>query len=159
METQEIIKALPNLSIDDRLTIATIALNSIVEGRRTISESNSQISTDLQLRIAANLAIDDYTNDRELTIFKSLDGEDFLIYEPDYAANCALIADDRIITQNLVQRRSKLLERGDRVIALSSGGAFLGVLIAQIPGAIIGGLFVGIYAWFSGSNVKADGNN
>ena len=31
-----------------------------------------------QLRIADNLAIDDYTNDSELTIFTSLDGEDFL---------------------------------------------------------------------------------
>jgi hypothetical protein len=29
-----------------------------------------------QLRIAANLAIDDYTHDPELTIFTSLDGED-----------------------------------------------------------------------------------
>jgi hypothetical protein len=31
-----------------------------------------------QLRVAANLAIADYTNDPELTIFTSLDGEDFL---------------------------------------------------------------------------------
>jgi hypothetical protein len=31
-----------------------------------------------QLRIAANLAIDDYTHDPELTIFTSLDGSDFL---------------------------------------------------------------------------------
>ena len=78
METQEIIKALPTLSIDDRLTIATIALNSIIEGRRSSVETGIEMNTDLQLKIAAQLAIDDYTNDRELTIFTNLDGEDFL---------------------------------------------------------------------------------
>lgn len=74
METTEIIKALPTLSIDERLSIATIALNSI--------EAQKQVMTDRQveqqLRVAANLAIDDYTHDPELTIFTSLDGEDFL---------------------------------------------------------------------------------
>lgn len=74
METTEIIKALPTLSIDERLSIATIALNSI--------KSQKQVMTDRQLeqqlRVAANLAIDDYTHDSELTIFTSLDGEDFL---------------------------------------------------------------------------------
>ena len=78
METQEIIKALPTLSIDDRLTIATIALNSIIEGRRASVETGIEMNADLQLKIAAKLAIDDYTNDRELTIFTNLDGEDFL---------------------------------------------------------------------------------
>jgi hypothetical protein len=82
METTEIIKALPTLSIDERLSIATIALNSIVEQRRASSEAHKHVLTDLQLdqqlRVAANLAIDDYTHDPELTIFTSLDGEDFL---------------------------------------------------------------------------------
>lgn len=74
METTEIIKALPNLSIDERLSIATIALNSI--------EAQKQVMTgrqlEQQLRIAAKLAINDYIDDSELTIFTSLDGEDFL---------------------------------------------------------------------------------
>lgn len=74
MQTKEIIDVLPTLSIDDRLKIATIALNSI--------EMQSPVMTEpqlaQQLRIAANLAIDDYTNDRELTIFTNLDREDFL---------------------------------------------------------------------------------
>jgi hypothetical protein len=70
-----------------------------------------------------------------------------------------------IATKNLTnslrspQQRSRFLERGDRVVTLASGGAFLGVLIAQIPGAIIGGLLVGIYAWFSFPTAKIDGNN
>ncbi len=74
METTEIIKALPTLSIDERLSIATIALSSI--------ETQKPVMTDRQLeqqlRVAANLAIADYNNDPELTIFTSLDGEDFL---------------------------------------------------------------------------------
>jgi hypothetical protein len=74
METTEIIKLLPTLSIDDRLTIATIALNSI----ETEDSAKIDLQLERQLRIAANLAVDDYTNDRELTIFTSLDGEDFL---------------------------------------------------------------------------------
>jgi hypothetical protein len=60
----------------NRLTIATIALTS------TIQESQPSVMTELQLeqqlKIAANLAIDDYKNDPELTIFTSLDGSDFL---------------------------------------------------------------------------------
>jgi hypothetical protein len=74
METTEIIKLLPTLSIDDRLTIATIALNSI----ETEDSAKIDLQLERQLRIAANLAVDDYTNDRELTVFTSLDGENFL---------------------------------------------------------------------------------
>ena len=74
METTEILKALPTLSIEDRLNIATIALDSI--DPRTSMMTEKQL--DQQLRIAANLAVDDYSNDRELTIFTSLDGEEFL---------------------------------------------------------------------------------
>jgi hypothetical protein len=58
MNTTEIIKLLPMLSIDDRI---------------------EQEQIDSQLKMAANLAIDDYTNDRELTAFTCLDGENFKI--------------------------------------------------------------------------------
>jgi hypothetical protein len=57
------------------------------------------------------------------------------------------------------KQKSRFLERGDRVVTLAGGGAFLGVLIFQIPGAIIGGLLAGIYAWWSFPTAKADGNN
>jgi hypothetical protein len=73
METTEIIKAIPTLSIDERLSIATIALNSIETQKLVMTEQQLE----QQLRIAANLAIDDYTSDSELTIFTSLDGENF----------------------------------------------------------------------------------
>jgi hypothetical protein len=74
METTEILKALPTLSIEDRLNIATIALSSIDPQTSMMTEKQLE----QQLRIAANLAVDDYSNDRELTIFTSLDGDDFL---------------------------------------------------------------------------------
>jgi hypothetical protein len=45
--------------------------------------------------------------------------------------------------------RPDFWKRGDRVVTLASGGAFLGVLLAQIPGAIIGGLAAALYAWFT----------
>lgn len=77
METTEIIKLLPTLSIEDRLTIANIALNSIEEVE---DRTNIDLQLDRQLKIAAKLAVDDYQNDRELTIFTSLDTEDFLEY-------------------------------------------------------------------------------
>jgi hypothetical protein len=74
MKTTEIIEVLPTLSIEDRLNIATIALDSIDPRSAIMTEQQLE----QQLRLAANLAVDDYTNDRELTIFTSLDGEDFL---------------------------------------------------------------------------------
>lgn len=39
-------------------------------------------------------------------------------------------------------------KRGDRILVLGSGGAFLGVLIAQLPGAVAGGLLASVYAWW-----------
>ena len=43
---------------------------------------------------------------------------------------------------------SDFFKRGNRVISLASGGAFLGVLVAQIPGAIVGFILAAIFAWF-----------
>jgi hypothetical protein len=77
MGTTEIIKLLPTLSIEDRIEIATIALNSIREQQSAHKSENRQ-QIDSQLRMAASLAVDDYANDRELTIFTCLDGEEFL---------------------------------------------------------------------------------
>jgi hypothetical protein len=77
MKTTEIIELLPTLSIEDRIEIATIALNSIREQQSAHKLENKQ-QIDSQLRMAASLAVDDYMNDRELTAFTCLDGEDFL---------------------------------------------------------------------------------
>lgn len=55
-------------------------------------------------------------------------------------------------TSSAVKSRSNFWERGDRVIALGSGGAFLGALIAQLPGAVIGGVIATLFAWFTYSS-------
>jgi len=55
-------------------------------------------------------------------------------------------------------KQSDFWKRGDRVMAIASGGAFLGVLLAQIPGAIIGGLIAAIYAWFTAPQTQSDRN-
>jgi ATP-dependent Clp protease ATP-binding subunit ClpA len=51
-----------------------------IEGtlERELEDPIQQEQIDSPLRMAANLAIEEYTNDRELTIFACLDGEDFL---------------------------------------------------------------------------------
>lgn len=55
-------------------------------------------------------------------------------------------------------KQADFWKRGDRVMAIASGGAFLGVLLAQIPGAIIGGLLAATYAWFTASQAQSDKN-
>jgi hypothetical protein len=92
--------------------------------------------------------------------FLPTSGLDDLLISRVLATNDWVTTAKRVVfNQTVPKQRSQFLERGDRVVTLASGGAFLGVLIAQIPGAIIGGLLVGIYAWFSAPTVKADGNH
>ncbi len=38
-------------------------------------------------------------------------------------------------------------DRGERMIALASGGTFLGGLIAQVPGAVIGAFLGATFGW------------
>ena len=52
----------------------------------------------------------------------------------------------------------KLKQKIDRTIALGSGGAFLGVLLFQIPGAVLGGIAAGLYGWVS-ARTKLKGLN
>jgi hypothetical protein len=51
-------------------------------------------------------------------------------------------------------RKPNFWERGNRVVILASGGAFLGVLLAQLPGAIVGWIVIAIYAWFTTPNQR-----
>lgn len=87
-------------------------------------------------------------------------GVDDLLISRVLCTNDWITTSKRIVfNQAVPKQRSQFLERGDRVVTLASGGAFLGVLIFQIPGAIIGGLLAGVYAWWSFPTAKADGNN
>lgn len=99
------------------------------------------------------------TKNSDLT-FSSSTGLDILDFRVILSSNNWVNAAKKMIySQSLQPQRSRFLDRGDRVVTLASGGAFLGVLIAQIPGAIVGGLLAGIYAWFSFPTAKTDGNN
>jgi hypothetical protein len=69
METAAIIHELDSLPAYKRMIIAEQIIRSI---RRD--------SQDRTMEIAAERLYDDYKNDKELTIFTQLDGEDF--YEP-----------------------------------------------------------------------------
>jgi hypothetical protein len=41
-----------------------------------------------------------------------------------------------------------LWEKGDRIMIMAAGGAFVGGCIAQIPGAIVGSLITATYGWY-----------
>ena len=41
------------------------------------------------------------------------------------------------------------IKRGNTIVTMVSGGAFLGVLLAQFPGAIAGAIIAGIFGWYS----------
>ncbi|MBD2566808.1 hypothetical protein [Anabaena lutea] len=78
METQEILQALPNLSISDRLKIAELALQLVTQQKDSLTQDEKKS----QLALAAMTAIEDYANDSELIVFSDVDGEDFYDY-PD----------------------------------------------------------------------------
>jgi len=74
--TTEILQTIPKLSQDDCFQIAEILLQRLLTQTKP---TRAQINQ--QLKIAALLAVDDYTNDPELTALTALDGEEFYEYE------------------------------------------------------------------------------
>jgi len=79
MNTTEILQALPQLPVSDRLVIAETAL-------RLIREEESSLSKDevrQQLKLAALGAVSDYTPGSDLIAFGELDGENFYDDEAD----------------------------------------------------------------------------
>ncbi|MEH2328138.1 hypothetical protein [Nostoc sp.] len=73
METKEILQALPNLSISDRLKIAESALQLVLQEKHSLTKDEQKC----QLTLAAMTAIADYAPGSELNIFSELEGEDF----------------------------------------------------------------------------------
>jgi hypothetical protein len=49
------------------------------------------------------------------------------------------------------------IKRGNTIVTMVSGGAFLGVLLAQLPGAIVGAIVAGIFGWYSSKPKAAQG--
>ena len=70
--TKEILQTIPKLSQEDCFQIAKILL------QRLLTQTNpTRAQINQELKIAALLAVDDYTNDLELTALTALDGENF----------------------------------------------------------------------------------
>ena len=74
--TTEILQTIPKLSQEDCFQIAEILLQRLLTQTKP---TRTQINQ--QLKIATLLAVEDYTNDSELTALTALDGEDFYEYE------------------------------------------------------------------------------
>ena len=70
--TKEILQTIPKLSQEDCFQIAEILLQRLLTPAKP---TRAQINQ--QLKIAALLAVDDYTNDLELTALTALDRENF----------------------------------------------------------------------------------
>ena len=51
--------------------------------------------------------------------------------------------------RNTITKQPEWIRRGNTIVTMISGGAFLGVLLAQIPGAIIGAIAAGLFGWYS----------
>jgi hypothetical protein len=49
------------------------------------------------------------------------------------------------------------IKRGNTIVTMVSGGAFLGVLLAQFPGAIVGAIIAGIFGWYSSKPKAVEG--
>ncbi len=73
METKEILQALLNLSVSDRLKIAESALQLVLQEKHSLTKDEQKH----QLTLAAITAIADYAPGSELNIFSDLEGEDF----------------------------------------------------------------------------------
>jgi hypothetical protein len=52
--------------------------------------------------------------------------------------------------QSLNTAQSRFWEKSDRIAVMLAGGAFLGGVIAQIPGAISGAAIAALYGWYIG---------
>lgn len=78
METEQILQALPHLSIEDRLKIAHAAFELVQHERSLTQEEQSQ-----KLAVSALELLEEYTSNPEMAIFTTLDDEDFYEYTND----------------------------------------------------------------------------
>lgn len=77
MSQMELLRELNKLDAYDRLRIIEQAIHAIREGLHPIIHKKDLRPNKSQLLKAAKLLAQDYKNDRELTAFIALDGEDF----------------------------------------------------------------------------------
>ena len=90
--------------------------------------------------------------DIESRISRVFDSEDIKRSAQKFLA----LLDSKVTDNGSKTKRSDFSRRGNHIVAIASGGAFLGALIAQVPGAVIGGFMAGIYAWTTSAQGKAN---
>lgn len=140
---RDVIREIPSLVEQD------VVLNELYKSAyRNLQKQYQAQERTKSLAIAVNKAT---SHDIEIQIAQILNADDI----PTAVKNFVSHLDSQLADRS---KQANFWKRGDRVIALASGGAFLGVLIAQIPGAIIGGLLAAIYAWFTTPQAQSDRN-
>ncbi|MFQ5856931.1 MAG: hypothetical protein ACE5LU_15060 [Anaerolineae bacterium] len=77
MTQTEILEGFKQLTIIERLMVVEEALRLIREDLRQLKEPLPQTQRKQQLAVAAQALLPDYAADGELTIFTTLDDEDF----------------------------------------------------------------------------------
>ncbi len=72
MTKNEVIKKINQLSFEERLAIIELLVHQLREEmKKTANNKNTSLA------VGAQALIDDYNNDKELTIFTQIDSEDF----------------------------------------------------------------------------------
>ena len=74
-----------------------------------------------------------------------------ILFSNDWVRSSQQVASKRTTTT----KQPEWIRRGNTIVTMISGGAFLGVLLAQIPGAILGAIAAGLFGWYS-SKPKAE---
>jgi hypothetical protein len=77
MTQREILEELSKLTTTERLTVIESALHQLREELHPRRQSATPTERKRQLMTAAEALLPDYTADSELTVFTSLDSEDF----------------------------------------------------------------------------------
>ena len=77
MINQKILDELRKLNNDERLSIIGATLEMIRNDLQTSRKTRKLNERKQKLTEAANMLLEDYISDKELTAFKSLDSEDF----------------------------------------------------------------------------------
>jgi hypothetical protein len=81
--------------------------------------------------------------------------ESFLLPANDWVA----AAKQLVNNINLPQTPAQFWDKTDRIVVMTGGGMAIGGAIAQLPGAIIGGILAAGYGWYIGFGQTKQSHN